>query len=69
MSVATVLDELQAKMGVTLYRLNKLLGLKSTAHIYSLKHGVRTPNVHTSKKIIKLGKEVGMDITLDMLSE
>lgn len=67
MNAVSILTELQEKLDLTLYGLGKKLGLKSTGHIYLFKNGVRKPNLITCKKIINLGKEAGMSITLDML--
>lgn len=62
MNVNDILTQLEIKLGVTPYGLNRRLGLKSSSHIYHLKTGLRTPNIHTWKKIIKLCKEAGLPI-------
>jgi len=67
MSVAEVLNTLQEKTGLSMYALGRRLGLKSSSHVWQLKKGVKTPDIHTCISIIELGKELEMDITLEML--
>lgn len=67
MSAANILSQLREKMGVTIYGLGKRLDLKSSSHAWMMCHGQRNPNFETCRKIIKLGKEYGMSITLDMI--
>lgn len=67
MSAASILTELQEKLDLSMYGLGKKLGLKSSAHVWMFKNGTRLPSIQTCHKIINLGKEVNMTITLDML--
>ena len=67
MNTPEILAQLQKKLDVTIYGLGKRLGLRSTSHAWLLMKGGRLPSISTCKKIIKLGHEHGMVITLDML--
>jgi hypothetical protein len=67
MSVKDVINELQTKLGLTMHGLNKRLKLKSSAHIWLLKKGLKKPGIDTCYKFIKLGREEGINITIDQL--
>lgn len=67
MSVHQVLLKLQRKLGINLNQMSHLIGLKSSAHIYFLNSGKRRPSRETCYKLIKLGKQLGINVTLDQL--
>lgn len=69
MSASDILQKLQDKLGLTMYGLSKKLGLKSESHVRLLKLKIRTPNINTCKKIMKLCKESGIKVNLDMLGK
>ena len=67
MSVSTIIEMMKAKSGLSMYALNKRIGLKSPSHIWKLIGGDRKPNDETVKKIIKFAEEIGMKVTRDMI--
>ncbi len=67
MEVPDYIDLLLKKSGLTMYGLGKELGLKSTAHVWLLKHGINLPNIQTCRKIINFAKKYDVHLTLDML--
>lgn len=67
MSASEVLKEIKEKTGLSMYMLNKKIGLKSLSHVSMMISGDRKPDPETTKKIIEFGQKIGMSITWDMI--
>ena len=68
MKMKEIIEELEKRLGVSTYKVGKLLNL-SSSHIYRFKKGIRVPSAENANKIIKLARTVGWKITLDMFQD
>lgn len=69
MSASEAITNMLDTMKVSMYRLNKLLGAKSSSHVWQYVNKLKNPSTPMCKKIIALGKEYGMSITMDELTD
>ncbi len=68
MQIKEIIEELEKRLGVSAYKVGKMLNL-SSSHIYRFKKGIRTPSAENANKIIKLAKTTGWRLTLDMFQD